>query len=420
MLRSLGLTAIACLALAACGGTEEAATPPTAPPKPVPTDAVLAAWTDAGGGELFWADGRTMEPVNGRSYSVPFFYAAAELSPDGGVVALGGNDRGVVDVVDLRRMRSLGKIELERTTWVERLHWVEPDRILAVLWGERPRVAALQPGARKPISTHELTGTIVHSRTAGKGIVLLLAPARGIGPATLAVFDGDEVRSVDLPGVRAGWATSGEQEDYRARQVTPGLAIDPTGTRAVVVSPGNRVTEIDLGTLTVAGHDLVQQASLFERFRNWLEPGAWAKMIEGPELSAVWLPSGLIAVSGVSYSIEGAETTATPSGLSLVDPGNWSVRHVSDGPAWVTYRGGALLGSAWDEQTGMQTVHVFGPDGTPRFDLERRQADLSQTVGEHLYVATEDGAKYEIVDLGTGETVGRASPKRPAWIVYTE
>jgi hypothetical protein len=327
----------------------------------------------------------------------------------------------VVDIVDLERMRSLGEIDLPSATWVERLHWVEPDRILAVLWGNRPQVAALQPGARKPIDVHELEGTIVKSTPAGTGIALLLAPADGIGAARLAVFDGEEVRYVDLPGVRAGWDESGDQEEYRARQLLPALAVDPSGGRAVVVSPGNRAVEVDLASLATTSHDLVQPASLLDRFRNWLEPGAWAKLIDGPELNAVWLPSGLIAVSGVRFATDGTDVNATPAGLSLVDPGDWSVRQVSDAPSWVTFRGGALLGSAWDEQTGAQSVHVFGPDGAPRFEVERRgQADLSQTAGEHLYISTQDGAKYEIVDLATGETVGRAAPERPTYIVFTE
>jgi hypothetical protein len=111
----------------------------------------------------------------------------------------------------------------------------------------------------------------------------------------------------------------------------------------------------------------------------------------------------------------------TPAGLALVDPGSWSVRHVSDAPAWVSLRGEALLGSAWNEQTESQAVYVFGQDGTERFALERRgQADLSQTAGAYLYVSTQDGRKVEIVDLASGKTVGRAAPERPAYIVYTD
>jgi len=420
MIRSLALTGAAWLTLASCGGTEEAATPPPAPPKPAPTGSLLAAWSDTRGSEIFWADGRTLEPVDERSYPVPFFYGAAELSPDGTALAVGGSETGIVDVVDLERMRSRGMIDLPVGTTVDRLHWGEPDRILATLWGEQSKVAALQPGARKPIAVHDLDGMIIKTDVAGNGLVILLAPADGIGQAQLALFDGDELRYVDLPGVQAGWEETGEQEDYRARQLLPALAIDPSGGRAVVVAPGNRAVEVDLDSLTATSHDLAEQASLFERFRNWLEPGAWAKMIDGPELNAVWLPSGLIALSGVTYTTEGESVHATPAGLALVDPGTWSVHHVSDAPAWVTFRDGALLGSAWNEENGSQTLHVFEEDGSERFALERRgQADLSQTAGGLLYVSTQDGRKVEIVDLATGETVGRAAPERPAYLFFT-
>lgn len=420
MLRSLALTAVAWLTLAACGGTDEAATPPPAPAKAISNDQVLAAWSDASGSELFWADGRTLEPVDDRSHPVPFFFGAADRSPDGSALAVGGTETGVVEIVDLEQMRSLGTIGLPAGTTVDRLHWAAPDRILATLWGERSKVAALRPGAPAPIAVHDLGGMIIKTSPAGEGLVILLAPSDGIGPAKLALFDGDEVRYTALPGVRAGWDESGGQEDYRARQLLPALAVDQSGSRAVVIAPGNRAVDVDLASLTVTRHELAQAASLLERFRNWLEPGAWAKMIDGPELNAVWLPTGLIALSGVTYTTEGDSTTATPAGLALVDPGNWSVRHVSDAPAWVALRGDALLGSAWDEESGAQSLHVFGPDGTPRFELGHRGgADLSQTAGEHLYVSTEDGRRIEIVDLTTGETVGRASPTRPAYLVST-
>ena len=98
----------------------------------------------------------------------------------------------------------MGTIELPAGTTVDRLHWPTADRILASLWGEQPQVAALQPGARKPIAVHDLDGMILKSSPAGDGLAILLAPTDGIGQAKLALFDGDEVRYVDLPGVRAG------------------------------------------------------------------------------------------------------------------------------------------------------------------------------------------------------------------------
>jgi hypothetical protein len=421
MLRSLALTAATVLTLAACGGTEEAAPPPQAPATPPPAGAVLASWLEDVGGEIFWADALTLEPVDGRSYRVPFFYGAAERSPDGELLAVGGTETPVVDVVDLEKMRSLGEIALAPGITVDRLHWAEPDRILATLWGERSKVTALQPGARKPIDTHDLDGMIIKSSPAGNELAILLAPNDGIGPASLALFDGEEVRYAELPGVRAGWEETGEQEDYRAHQLLPALAVDPAGSRAVVIAPGNRAVEVDLATLETTSHDLAQPASLLERVRNWLEPGAWAKMIDGPELNAVWLPSGLIALSGVRYATEGDSTSATPAGLALVDPADWSIRHVSDAPAWVSLRGDALLGSAWNERTSDQELYVFGLDGSERFEVARSgQADLSQTAGGHLYLSTQDGRKFEIVDLATGKTVGRAAPERATYLVYTE
>lgn len=420
MLRSLAVTAAAALALTACGGSEHAATPPPAPAQPPPSGAVLASWLEDGG-ELFWADALTLEPVDGRSYRIPFFYGVTERSPDGAKLAVGGSETPVVDIVDLERMRSLGEIALAPGTTVDLLHWAEPDRILATLWGEQSKVTALQPGARKPIDTHDLDGMILKSGPAGNELAILLGPTDRIGQARLALFDGEQVRYADLPGIRAGWEESGEQEDYRARQLLPALAVDPSGSRAVVIAPGNRAVEVDLATLETASHDLAQPASLLERFRNWLEPGAWAKLIDGPELNAVWLPSGLIALSGVRYSTEGDSTAATPAGLALVDPADWSIRHVSDAPSWVTLRGGALLGSAWNERTSDQELHVFGLDGSERFELARSgQADLSQTAGEHLYVSTQDGRKFEIVDLATGKIVGHAEPERATYLPFTD
>ncbi len=419
MPRFLALTA-AMVMLAACGGTEEAATPPPAPAKQTGDELVVAAWSDSNGSEIFWADNRTLEPVfDDRSYRVPFFYGATERSPDGSMIALGGSETGIVDVVDLEKMRSLGSIELPAGTTVDLLHWPTDDRVLANLWGEQPRVATLQPGARKPVVVRDLDGMILKSEPAGEDLVFLLGPRDGIGQARLALFDGNAVRYVDLPGIRAGWDESGEQEDYRARQLLPALAVEPNGERAVVIAPGGGVVLVDLASLTTTQHELTQQASLFERFRDWVEPGAWAKMIDGPELNAAW--GSVIALSGVTYTTEGESTRATPSGLAFIHPDNWIVDHESDVPAWVDMRDEFLLASAWDEETGGQTLEVYTTDGLKLCALERGgQADLSQTAGRLLYVSTQDGREIEIVDLTTCETVGRAAPKRPAYIVATD
>ena len=137
-----------------------------------------------------------------------------------------------------------------------------------------------------------------------------------------------------------------------------------------------------------------------------------------PDRNAAWLPSGLVAVSGSHYSMDGENFEMTPAGLALIDPANWSIRRLSDEPSWVTFRGGALLASAWKQDTDEQKLIVFDPDGTLRFTLVREEADLSQTSGSHLYATKYNGTRFEIIDLETGETVGQASPRRETWLLY--
>jgi hypothetical protein len=423
MIRTLPV-ALATLALLGCGGTEEADPPPaTTTAAAAPAEGVLAVSNDLTGSELFWADERTLEPVDGRSVSFSYYHSAVDRSPDGGTLALGADDRGYVQLIDLERMESLGTVDVGGSGYFERLHWVAPDLLLASISGTAGRAVALDPAARTVRTEHELPGVVLSSQPVDGGLVFLLAPSERIGPAHVAVFDGESVRTAELREVRAGWeqVSEGEsEEDYRARQSVPGLAVDPSGQRALVVPAGDRVAEVDLETLEVAYHDLSEPVSFFGRLRNWLEPAAYAKSVDGPERNAVWLESGLVAVSGSHYVADGDQMDVTPAGLTLIDPGDWSVRRLSDEFNWVTTRGDALLASSWKEDSGEQTVTVFDTDGEQRFSLTRRAADLSQTSGDLLYVATDEGRRYELVDLETGATVARAAPERAAWLVYLD
>jgi hypothetical protein len=411
------LLAATLLALAGCGGNDDGAGPmPAGSSSPPSSTPVLAASSDRAGSRLTWVDGRTLEPVDGRSVSVPFSAGISERSPDGSSVAVGDSEGGTVQLVDVERMRALGTVDIGAADFVEGLHWVRSDLLLASLGGVPSRVAAVNPLTRQVLSVQKLGGTMLHSEPAGDSLVFLVAPSRGIGPARLVAFDGRELRSAELPKIRAGWAEEGSQEDYRAHQSTPALAVEPSGARALVVPAGGPVAEVQLAGMQVSYHDLSEPVSLLDRLRDWLEPSAHAKMIQGPDRNAVWLPTGLVAVSGAQYATEGDQVEMTPAGLSLIDPSDWSVRRVSDEPTWVTLGGGALLASAWKEGSEEQTLQAFNPDGTPRFTLTR-EADFSQTNGGHLYATAYDGTRFEIIDLQTGETVGRAAPRRETWLL---
>jgi hypothetical protein len=417
-------TAVAAVALmpSGCGGEPYGAPAPSGPATPPRAGTVLAVANSKVGSEFFWADARTLEPADGRSVAVSYFHSAAERSPDGRMLALGADERGYVQLVDLDRMKSLGTIDIGAGGFIERLHWVAGDLMLASIGGSPARAVALEPGTRRVLSERELGGTVLSSYPAGDELVFLLAPSDRIGPARLAVFDGCRVRFAVLDEIRAGWQEEGEaQEDHRVRQAIPGLAVEPSGGRAIVVPAGDRVAEVDLETMGVAYHDLSEPVSFLGRLLDWLEPAAEAKVSDGPERNAVWLPSGLVAVSGSTYVADGQEADFTPAGLALIDPSDWSVRRASDEPSWVTFKGETLLASVWNDDSNEQKLLVFEADGTPRLSLARPRSDLSQISGSgrHLYAAAEDGRRYEIIDLASGKTVGRATPKRSTWLVET-
>jgi hypothetical protein len=427
MLRRILLAGVLVLALGGCGGSEDAqrrgptSSTGTTTAKPPGGEPVLAGRSEGTDSEIFWADPLTVEPVDGRSATIPFFYSVAEPAPDGDLLAVGGSEQAVIQLVDLERMRSLRTIELGAGEFVERLHWARPDLLLASIGGLPSQVVAVDPTTGNVLSSRSLEGVMLASQPAGETVVFLVAPTEGIGRARLALLDGRTVSSVELDGIEAGYESEGEDsEDFRTRQQIPGLAVDPSGTRALVVPAGDRVAEVDLATMEVSYHDLSQPVSLLGRLRDWLEPAAEAKLIDGPGRSAVWLPNGLVAVSGVDYSTDGDEVHADSAGLSLIDPSDWSVDKVSDGPDWVTFRGGALLGSSWEEGSDRQMLEVFGPDGDLRFELEREGADLSQVSGDYLYATSYDGTRFEIIDLGTGETVAEAQPRRETYLVYLD
>jgi hypothetical protein len=415
------LLAATAIALAGCGGKDDEPVATPAGSSSRPAEALLAVASDQAGRRIQWVDGRTLEPVDERSALVELFVGVAERSPDGSSLAVGDGERGAVQLFDVERMRNLGTIEVGPAAFVEKLHWVRRDLLLASLGGLSSRVAALDPVTRKVLSLREVGGTMLWSQPAGDSLVFLVAPSRGIGVARLVAFDGARLRTAQLAEIRAGWAEEGStEEDYRARQSIPALAVEPSGARALVIPAGDRVAEIDLARLQVRYHDLSEQVSLLGRLRDWLEPGAHAKMLEGPDRNAAWLPTGLVAVSGADYVTEGDQVEVTPAGLSLIDPSDWSVRHVSDEPSSVTFRGGALLGSAWTQGTDEQTLTAFSPDGAFRFSLAREGSDLSQVSGRHLYATTHDGTQFEIIDLETGETVGRAAPRHETWLLATD
>jgi hypothetical protein len=216
-----------------------------------------------------------------------------------------------------------------------------------------------------------------------------------------------------------GWETEqgDDESEVRSRELVPGLAVDPTGRRALVVPPVGSVAEVDLDDLTVTYHTLSESASLFHRFLDWLEPAAEAKMIEGNDRQALWLANGLVAVSGTDYPpIEAGQTdrAGKPAGLSLIDPDDWSVRQVDGKVSGVQLAGSQLVAYEAGCSNAPESFALVAYDlsGKQRFRLCRDEGFDPQVVGSYLYVGMDNNTRFDVIDMSTGAVVSRLQTKQ--------
>jgi hypothetical protein len=162
---------------------------------------------------------------------------------------------------------------------------------------------------------------------------------------------------------------------------------------------------------------------MLERLRNWLEPTAQAKVIEGPIRQAVWLPSGLVAVTGADYTVSDEnEVIPDPAGLSLIDTSDWSVRMINDRVDEMLLAGERLLGfeprCAGDRDSfGFATYDL---EGAEVFRVCRDEGFDPQVVGDYVYLGFDDNTRFEVVDLQTGKTVARPRTTKTTSLSRTE
>ena len=243
----------------------------------------------------------------------------------------------------------------------------------------------------------ELSGAVV----AGRRMLFMLAPHAAIGQARLAIVDPDgSIRTVVLPGIAAGLTPARDEQDT-ARQASPGLAVDPDGTRAVVVSP-ETLLEIDLETLAILRlKHLADRATTRAR-----------KRIEGWGRHAVWLRGGAVAVVGRSYSTEGDRVISTTTGLALIDIATGTSRMLDATATGTTRAGDTLLAH------GGTALRGYGLGGTLRFELLAGQdSGYVQTSGRYTYIGSENSTRFVVVDSVAGRMVGTARTPSPTIVL---
>ena len=338
------------------------------------------------------------------------------FSPDGALLALGSGRTGSFVIVDVRRMRRLGKLESGFTSaiaWLSRSRfvvvegrWVEEERLLAatvVEVGRRIRVMArhaLPPGQE-----------LMRFEKAGRSAVLLLGPRQALGHATLAVLAENELQTVVLDVPAGTEPADPAQQPQLNRYVVPGLAVAPSGERAFVVPGDGAVAAVDLSSLDVTYHDLRGPRHAAET-----ADGGGNVLGEGSTRDAAWLGQGTLAVSGrddwTELGPDGPIQRSAPTGLRLVDTDDWSEAVLDEEADWFVW-GGGFLATASSEP---RRLAVYTPDGTLRF---RRPLPLAgfQLTEDRAYLALGSNEyrshRVRVVELSSGRTL--RTVRVPGW-----
>jgi hypothetical protein len=393
------------LAVGVSGEPPQASQPKSAR---VPSSVLALVHDDFGSGtKLTRVDPRTLKR-SGRGLELATGGGdATALSPDRTTLAVAaGLGLAGVEFVDVQRMRSLGFVRLGVSGWVSHLFW-QGGYFFAVVEGEqRAAVVTLDPIGRLVLERHRIRGTILHAKPAHpQRVVLLLAPHRGIGPLRLAVVGGKGMASTVLPSFVGGSRTDRQGNDIRTREEIPALVVDDAGLRAFVYARRS-VAEISLRNLSVTQHSLSEPVSLLERFRNWLEPPAEAKLVTGYWREGAWLGDGRFAVTGSDYA---AATGAVGAGLLLVDTRDWSVRTVDPDANHLVVAGEAVL-SLDADQFGVEGYDFAGKRHL--HVLRDTMITWLQPVGDLVYAHVGAGNRIVVIDPVAGRTLARTTTKR--------
>lgn len=345
-------------------------------------------------------DAQTLRPVGRRLDIGKPPVGLVARSPDGRTIALGHGSIAELRFVDLRTMRTAGRLRLGGSGSVLTAIWPSRARLVALRSGETTEVVVVDPRTRRVLSRRTLDGELTGAVSAGRRLLALLAPRGSVGLARLAVVAADgTIRTVVLPGISAGFAPPPTAEGT-GRQASPGIAADPTGGRAVVVSDETLVT-VDLETLDVP---------VLQHFPR--RPARAAKRIEGWGRRALWLPDDRIAVTGWNLTASDPQAPSSAAGVTLFDLVARTTRELDAGASVVDLAGTTLL------VAGGEALRGYRPDGVLRFEVLRgSDTGYLQTSGRWAYVGGDNSTRFTVVDTRAGTVTGTARTPYPTIVL---
>jgi hypothetical protein len=399
------------LALALGLGSEPGPAPREPDPTPVPKSVLAVFFHEVGpGSELARVDPVTLKPLRGFMPLATGSAWSTALSPNGKkLAASGGLGTASVELVDLRRMRSIGVSDLEMTGDLRFLSW-DQDLLAVVDDYERRAVVRIDATSRRVTWRYPVDGTILQVEHGAAGqVVLLLGPKQGIGQLRLAVVGGKGITTAPLPKLTGGSTVEGEGEDIRTREVIPALVVDREGSRAFVYVEGALV-EVSLRNLGATFHALSKPVSIFNRLRNWIEPTAQAKIVEGYYRSGEWIGEGRFAVTGMDF----AKEEHTAAGLSIVDTQNWTLRKVAESATELAVSEGTILTFGYHTDEG---IRGYDLEGRERYHLLRGESAWIQLAGGLAYAQIGEGSRIAVIDPARGTKLAEVKVDRPVMLV---
>lgn len=361
-----------------------------------PTPVYALEWRLGGGVTLRLHDAATLAPLAGFRLDLGAATNPLALSPDRRRLAVAGDQ--FVRFADLRSGRLSPKLYIAERALPSRTLWVRPNTVIIAGADELIVVDPRVPKVVSRVDTNlDLLGSVrwLGSANIPARLVLLLGPPGTIGPLSIGVVDTlGRLRTVPIE-LRGGTRTIKNADGNFAgvHQETPGLALDPTGTRAIVAGPSS-VAVVKLGALEATTHALQLRTT--------------QKMLEGWSRSAAWLDATHVAVYGSEY----ASDRSTPVPVQIIDVNSWTA-HALDVKASYAVRFGSTLVAVGDRLTALD------PSGSVLFTaLDNRSSGL--VVAGHGYVYAETtghGTDYVVLDPGDGRVVARKRFKRPTEIL---
>jgi hypothetical protein len=340
-------------------------------------------------------------------------------SPRGATLAFDTDRGAILSLVDSADLEARGRVDLGEG-WIASAAWTSPTRLVAVVGSEvRTRIVTVDPATHRKLTDRALPlrETLLGSSAAEGRVVFLVGRSDSIGPVRLGVAGADgRVRTVVLARITGGTEVPADHATGVIKGAWPGLAAAPDGRRAAVVGAGGLVAEVDLDSLAVSYHT-----------RTVRTPARAHKALAGWQRSALWLPTGVVAITGRDYSASVAngteEMSGTPAGVTLVDSRDWTSKGVDEGASLITRIGSTLVafGGAYASGPNAGTgigVRGYSPDGALLFQLFGTDQILDvQAAGGLVYVTGCDSRCFRIVDPASGAMVGTAQTLRPTQLV---